>query len=344
VPAIWDGRVVCKTHKIWIVAFEGIVMPLDPGTPTFDQLRVFLAVVETGSFTAAARKLHRATSVISYSIANLEDQLGVSLFDRESTRKPQLTDAGRAVLSDARTVANGMDGLRAKARVLLQGLEADINLVLDVMLPAARVVDALRAFRREFPTVSLRLHVEALGAVPEMVLGSRAAIGVCVQLDQEVAGLERIGVGSVDLIPVAAPDHPLARATPNVPGAGRDHVQLVLTDRSTFMQGQDQGVIGTQTWRLADLGSKQTLLREGIGWGYMPEPMVREDIEQGRLIHLDMPEWKRGSVRFYAIHRTDSPPGPAGSWLIARFARQPTEMGSPVKRPPALGKRRKASG
>jgi DNA-binding transcriptional LysR family regulator len=85
---------------------------------------------------------------------------------------------------------------------------------------------------------------------------------------------------------------------------------------------QIRGVIGTQTWRLADLGSKHMLLREGIGWGYMPEPMVREDIEQGRLVRLDTPEYKDGFIRLHAIYRTDTPPGPAGSWLIARFVSQ----------------------
>jgi len=63
-------------------------------------------------------------------------------------------------------------------------------------------------------------------------------------------------------------------------------------------------------------------LKEGIGWGYMPEPMVREDIEGGRLVPLDMPELQRGSLRLYAIYRTDTPPGPAGSWLISRFEAQ----------------------
>jgi DNA-binding transcriptional LysR family regulator len=81
-------------------------------------------------------------------------------------------------------------------------------------------------------------------------------------------------------------------------------------------------VIGTQTWRLADLGSKHMLLKEGIGWGYMPEPMVREDIEGGRLVRLDMREYKNGFIRLHAIYRTDTPPGPAGSSLIARFEAQ----------------------
>jgi DNA-binding transcriptional LysR family regulator len=297
-------------------------MPSDPGTPTLDQLRVFLTVVDVGSFAGAARKLGRATSVISYSIANLEAQLGVSLFDRQSTRKPQLTEAGRAVLSEARTITNGVSGLRAKVRGLLQGLEAEIHLVLDVLLPASRIIDALKAFRVEFPTVSLRLYMEALGAVTQMVLNRTATIGICGPLDVEVAGLERVGIGSVEMIAVAAPDHPLARAGRNAPGAGREHIQLVLTDRSPLTQGQDRGVIGTQTWRLADLGSKHMLLKEGIGWGYMPEPMVREDVEIGRLVRLDMREYKDGFMRLHAIYRTDTPPGPAGSWLIARFEAQ----------------------
>src|SRR5215469_13230471 len=91
-------------------------MASEPGAPTLDQLRIFLTIVDTGSFAAAARSLNRANSVISYAIANLEAQLGFPLFDRESTRKPQLTAAGRSILAEARTVSDGIAGLRAKAR------------------------------------------------------------------------------------------------------------------------------------------------------------------------------------------------------------------------------------
>src|SRR5215468_5253591 len=243
VTAIWGDWLIGETDIILTVTFEKIDMLSDPGTPTLDQLRVFLTVVEVGSFAGAARKLGRATSVISYSIANLEAQLGVSLFDRRSTRKPQLTDAGHTVVSEARTITNGVNGLRAKVRGLLQGLEAEVHLVLDVMLPAARVVDALKAFRVEFPTVSLRLYVEALGAVTQMVLDRTATIGIGGPIYAHVADIERIGVGSVELIPVAAPHHPLANPDRNAPGAARDHIQLVLTDRSPLTQGQDHAVV-----------------------------------------------------------------------------------------------------
>jgi DNA-binding transcriptional LysR family regulator len=108
----------------------------------------------------------------------------------------------------------------------------------------------------------------------------------------------------------------------------------VLTDRTPITQGLDRGVIGIQTWRLADLGAKHMLLKEGIGWGFMPEPMVREDLKQGRLAQLAMPEYSDGLLRFHAIYRTDAPPGPAGAWLIDRFKDQvASKPGSAQQRP-----------
>lgn len=292
-----------------------------PGLPTLDQLRVFLTVVETGSFAAAGRKLGRATSVISYAVANLETQLGLALFDRETTRKPQLTEAGQTVLAEARTVAHGIDGLRAKVKGLLGGLEAEVNLVVDVIFPTSRVVDALGAFQKEFPTVSLRLHVEALGAVTQYVLNRMATIGISGPLSASASGLERISVGSVELIPVAAPTHPLAKGK-NKPSSASDHVQLVLTDRSRLTEGQDFGVMGRRTWRLADLGAKHALLMAGLGWGSMPEPMVRADLQAKRLVKLKLPDWNVGVYPLDAIYASDTPPGPAAQWLIRRFTAQ----------------------
>jgi DNA-binding transcriptional LysR family regulator len=298
----------------------------DPGIPTFDQLRVFLTVVDTGSFAGAARQLGRATSVISYSITNLEGQLGVCLFVRNATRRPQLTDDGRTLLAEARNVALGIHRLRARALGLRQGLESEVRLALDAMLPAPRVVSALKAFRAEFPSVTLRLRAEALGAVTELVFDRISMIGVRGPPDVEIDGLERIGVGSVNLVPVASPDHPLARRSGAGVGDCRNHVQLVLTDRSTRFAEDDHGVMGTHTWRVADLATKHMLLREGIGWGTLPEPMVREDLKLGRLVRLNLADFKGGHYSFFAIHRTDTPPGPAVSFLLSQFEGQSLGM------------------
>ena len=290
-----------------------------PGTPTLDQLRIFLAVVDTGSFAAAARNLRRAVSVVSYGIASLEAQLGLSLFDREGTRKPKLTEAGRALLSEARTISHGIESLRARVKGLLDGLEAEVDLAVDVMLPAERLGKVLREFALAFPTVQLRLHVEALGAITAMVLDRRAILGISGPLAVGVEGIEAAAAGSTALVPVAAPDHPLGRMTHIPPGAMREHTQLVLTDRSRFTEGQEFSVMSPKTWRLADLGSKHALLREGIGWGNMPLPMIGADLDAGTLVRLALPDDVGGTYRFFGIWRRDTPPGPAATWLREQF-------------------------
>ena len=88
------------------------------GQPSLDQLRIFLAVAEEGSFHAAAKRQGRAISAISYGIGQLEAQLGLTLFAREGSRRPELTEAGRALLVEAKGVADRADGLLAKARSL----------------------------------------------------------------------------------------------------------------------------------------------------------------------------------------------------------------------------------
>ena len=298
---------------------------MEPGNPTLDQLRVLVAVVDKGGFAAAARSLRRATSVISYTISNLEAQLGLELFDRRSARRPRLTEAGRTIYAEARTVAAGVEGLRAKARGMLQGLEPELHLVLDVLFPQARVVDALTAFTATFPTVAMNLHVEALGAVTKMVLDRKAALGVSGPLAAGADGLERTSVGTVMMLPVASPSHPLAGHV-NAPGSTRAHVQLVLADRSDYSAGQEFGVISPRTWRLGDLAAKHMLLKAGIGWGNMPEPMITDDVAAGRLVRLDLPDARGAPYPLDAIFRTDAPPGPAALWLIDRLRTQQVDQ------------------
>src|SRR5258705_10964444 len=101
---------------------------------TLDQLRTYIAAVDAGSFSAAGRKLRRAQSVVSQTLANLEAQLGVKLFDR-AARYPRLTDEGRSLLVDARTVADNVDEFKARARAIKEGLEPELAVVVDVMFP-----------------------------------------------------------------------------------------------------------------------------------------------------------------------------------------------------------------
>lgn len=286
---------------------------------TLDQLRVFLVVAEQGSFSAAARELHRAQSAVSYAVANLERLLDVMLFDR-STRKPTLTDAGNALLADARTILMHVDHLRARSRLIAGGTEPQVSIAVDVMFPGPSLVNNLRAFREAYPSVPLRLHTEALGAVAKLVSTGTCQLGISGPLREFPDGLQKVPLTSVPVVSVVSPGHALARHPRPSTELLRRHVQLVITDRSDLTDGTDMGVLSLRTWRMADLATKHTLLREGFGWGNMPRHMVDKDLQEGLLVQIRPEEWiDELRIPQYVVFRTSDPPGPAGQWLIQRL-------------------------
>src|SRR3977135_3385434 len=136
---------------------------------SLDQLRTFIAAADEGSFSAGGRRLRRGQSGGSQTVANLETQLGVKLFDR-SSRSPVLTKQGVALLAEARAVVNRMDVFKARAKGLSDGLEPELGVGVDLVFPLGQLTDAVAAFQEKFPATPLRLYVEALGAVRQLVV------------------------------------------------------------------------------------------------------------------------------------------------------------------------------
>lgn len=293
-----------------------------PGALTLDQLRVFLAAADEGSFSAAGRRLGRAQSAISYGVANLERLLGVTLFDRTG-RRPVLSPAGSALLPDARSVTARAEQLVARARAMHAGIESTVALAVDALFPTAPLLATLARFDEVFPTVALRLRTEALGAVVQVVLDGACDVGVSLFSQTPSHGLRRRLIATVPLIHVAAPTHPLVgRPAPIADEDLHDHIQIVLTDRSRRSAGVDHGVLSARTWRVADLGTKRELLLAGLGWGSMPEHSVAADLASGALRRLE-PARLAGDpvqVSIAAITPVDRDPGPATRWLIDELA------------------------
>jgi DNA-binding transcriptional LysR family regulator len=288
---------------------------------SIDQLRVFIAAAEEGSFSAAGRKLHRAQSVVSQTIANLEGQLGVTLFERDK-RYPVLTESGRLLLADARAVTCSVGALKARAQGMAAGLEPELSVAIDVMFPMAVLTNAAAAFSTHFPTTPLRLYVEVLGGVAKAVIEGQCRLGVIGTLPVITPDLATERLLSVKLVFVAAPAHPLANiAAPLATSELAQHIQLVLTDRSDLSKGREFAVISPRNWRLADLGAKHAFLLAGLGWGGMPYAMVERDIAAGRLKILQLQDLPMLSetMQMLATYRTDSPPGPAGRWFLEQL-------------------------
>src|ERR1700686_2993902 len=123
---------------------------------SLDQLRTFIAAVDEGSFSAASRKLLRAQSVVSLTISNLGEQIGVKLFDR-SGRYSKLTLAGSDILGDARSIISGVDLLKARAKGMSVGLEPELSVVIDVFYPIDAITHVAKEFREHYPGVPLRI-------------------------------------------------------------------------------------------------------------------------------------------------------------------------------------------
>lgn len=288
---------------------------------SLDQLRAFIAAVDEGSFSAGARKLHRAQSAVSELVSNLEAQLSVLLFDR-SERYPKLTPAGVQLVADARGVIANVDLLKARAKGISRGLESELSAVVDVLFPFEAIAESAKEFRDRFPRTPLRLYVEALGGAYQPVLDGRCSLGVVGSLPIAPDSMTLERLQGLPMIMVAAREHPLA----SFPGAiakselGK-HVQLVLTDRSELTAGREFGVMSPLTWRLGDLFAKHAFLLKGLGWGGMPLHAVKQDLLEGRLVKLIIEDLAEESLilPMSAVYLTAKPPGPAGRWLIERL-------------------------
>src|SRR5258706_3169137 len=175
---------------------------------TLDQLRALVAVVEEGSFSAAARKLLRVQSAISTAMGNLENQLGVALWDR-TTKIATLTEQGQSVLAAARRVLLEVDSLKRLTTGMVMGLEASVSLCVDALFPLSALVDLCAGFAKQFPGVDLRVDTQVMSAVAARVLDGSASIGVVSPLGV-TTGLERKVLARVEMIPVVGAQHPLA--------------------------------------------------------------------------------------------------------------------------------------
>ncbi len=288
------------------------------GALTLDQLRVLVAVAEAGSFSAAGRQLGRVQSAISQTIQTLEEVQGVQLFDR-SGHKPQLTPIGHSLLEQARVMLTGAARFEAMAAGARAGLEAELTVAIDPLVPTGPLIASLRAFRTAYPDLPVRFFTEGVGGAERRLREGTAALGVCLLLPVVPAELTAYPLMELELVPVAAVDHPLARLRRPLDRSDLEaQVQLVLSDPHDHA-GSDYGVVGSRLWRFVDLGRRLDFLLAGFGWCKMPRHIVAPMLADGRLVGLDIQDESilpSASLLIYAAHGRDKPLGKAGAWLL----------------------------
>jgi DNA-binding transcriptional LysR family regulator len=289
---------------------------------TIEQLRTFRAVVEEGSFSAAARKLGRVQAAVSQAMDRLEAQLGLRLFDRTG-RVPRLTRHGEAVAAAAARVLVDLQALDTLVASLEQGAERELRIVVDVLLPSEALVAFAREFRALHPEVELVLFSDVLSAVSAHVRERRSSWGVAVE-DADLRELDRRAIADVRLVPVASPEHPLAQLRGPLEAASlADAVQIVLGEHRAGSEraDDDHGVFSARRWRVVDLATKHALIAGGLGWGHLPEHQVRHDLKAGRLVALQLAAWGRAPLRrsLVLVRRPEVLLGPVAQWAQGRL-------------------------
>ncbi|MBM3106382.1 LysR family transcriptional regulator [Pseudomonas sp. P66] len=282
-----------------------------------EQLRLFVAVAEQRSFSAVARVQRKAQSAVSNAIALLEADLGVTLFERSSGRQPRLTEAGTALLEDARELLRQCERLDGRALALLRGQEAQLRVAQDEAMPYQPVIDSLDELAQQFPMLEVQLASGAQGDVARKLVERRADLGLLFHHERMPQALERRALGRVEMVTVCAVDHPLARL-------GRVNRQQLARHRQLLIAPQESGYpggepISPQIWRADSFYAMAELLMRGLGWAWLPRHVVQYPTYHAQMVELSC-EWTPPALVVELVWRRDEPLGPAAQWLAERFA------------------------
>ncbi len=280
---------------------------------TLEQWRTLQAVVDHGGFAQAAEALHRSQSSISYTVARMQDQLGVPLL-RIDGRRAVLTDAGAVLLRRSRQLVNQASQLEDLAHHMEQGWEAEVRLVVDAAYPNARLIRALTAFMPQSRGCRVRLREEVLSGVEEVLQEGVADLAIS---GYGIPGYLGTELSAIEFIAVAHPEHALlsmgrALSVQDLHG----HMQVVIRD-SGRQQPRDVGWLGAeQRWTVGSLATATSFVGSGLGFAWLPRHMIDRELREGTLAALPLEQGGSRHPTFYLYSNKDKPLGPATQILV----------------------------
>lgn len=259
---------------------------------SLELLHILDAIDRHGSFTAAARALHRVPSALSHAIAKLEDDLGLPLFMREG-RRAYLNEAGRTLLDEGRLLLRSADELERRVRRIATGWEAELRIALDAILPVERLYPLIERFYAAGHSTQIRLSSEVLGGTWDALATDRADLALGAPGDMPA----RSGISSRLLCEhrlrfVVAPAHPLASWQTPIPERELiRHRAVVIADTSTELSARTVGLLdGQPALRVPDMRAKAAAQIAGLGIGHLPRWLADPEIAAGRLLARELVE------------------------------------------------------
>lgn len=253
-------------------------------------LRTFQAVVDQGSYQGAAKRLGYTQSTITVQMQQLEEELGVPLFERVG-RRMVLTEAGNRVLPQAREL------LAAAERLLECGrgdraLSGTLRVDLAETLLCYRMQPVIRAFRARAPQVRLVVRDCNCMQIPANVRTGDCDLGLGYDMDWNRESLEVESLGQYDIVLLASPEFTETDFT--TPGQ-RKAASLVTDEPDSIFRRRLEDYLRRREIELdvtLELWSIETIKRcvmSNLGFTYLPRFVAEEELADGRLVELAAP-------------------------------------------------------
>jgi DNA-binding transcriptional LysR family regulator len=272
---------------------------------TLDALLVLDAIDRGGSFAAAAEALLRVPSAVSYTVQKLEQDLGTAVFDR-SGHRAKLTAAGTQLLKDGRELLRLAEQIEQKVREIGAGWEAHLSIAVGALIPLGPIYSLLRTFYDTpgHSATHLKVTTESPSACWSLLLAGKSdlVIGVADRLAVTDDVRTRV-LGEVELTLAVPPSHPLADASEPVAAHAIARHRVIHMAESPFGEMLDD--MSSDSVTVDDYASQVEAIRHGLGVGYVPAYLVRDDVAASRLVAkavVDAPRmrlvvaWRRSGV------------------------------------------------
>lgn len=252
---------------------------------SLDALQVIDAIDRKGSFAAAAEDLHRVPSAITYSVRQLEEALGIELFDRRGHRAV-LTDAGRELLAEGRRLLQAAADLECRVQQVAKGWESELRIAVDTLIGLDKLFAIVAEFYEKESGTRLRIAHEVLGGTWDALASGRAdlAIGASGEAPSGRNYATR-PLGRVDMLLVAAPFHPIVKEpSPLTDATIRKYRAVSIADTSRLLAPRTVGLLsGQDVLTVPSLEAKCDAQVAGLGVGFLPRWIAEREAQAGRL-------------------------------------------------------------
>ena len=302
-----------------MTVYDAAVMPTPQVRFTLDQLVVLDAVRRTGSFAAAAKELHRVPSAISYAVSTLESALDLPLFERTNQRAV-LTPAGACIVQEAEDLLRNSRRLEQLASTLGDGLEPDVRLVVDAAYPMEPLARVLKEFTARNLRTRLHLDVECQDGVTDRFTRDGSDLMLTLELAEPFTRRNTThALPALVMLLVVGADHALAKEKTVSHERLLDFTDVVVRDSSPKLQhAPPPTFLGSRhVVRVSDFHTKLLAIRQGVGFGWMPEHLVHEGLASGEFVRVALAEGNRWTYAPHLVERSGDPLGRAARFLVA---------------------------